>query len=188
MEDVFSKNDSWKNKFAYQMGIKYYNVFNIENLKLQVEYNKVRPYVYSHSRIITNYGHYNQSLGHNWGSNFQEIITTIRYNYKRWFTDLKITYAKRGFDFDTNDDNLNYGSNIYKDYDENRFLDENVVVGQGNLKKLFMIEHQIKYLLNYKTNLNLFVNTIYRNFEQTEKTIWINVGLKSDIFNWYFDY
>jgi hypothetical protein len=34
---------------------------SIDNLLLQLEYNHVRPYVYSHSVPITNYGHNNQS-------------------------------------------------------------------------------------------------------------------------------
>jgi hypothetical protein len=187
LEDVTSKNDSWRNKFAYQIGMKYYNVFNVEKLNLQLEYNKVRPYVYSHSNVLTNYGHYNQSLGHNWGSNFQEFITIIRYNHKRWFAELKLIIAKRGFDYDTND--FNYGSNIFKDYDENRFSDEDVIVGQGLLTNQIIIESQIKYILNYKTNLNLFIGHIYRsnNFENQNNS-WVNFGLKSEIFNWYLDY
>jgi hypothetical protein len=31
------------------IGVKYYNAFHIDNLLLQLEYNHVRPYVYSHS-------------------------------------------------------------------------------------------------------------------------------------------
>ena len=58
--DVRESNQSWRNKFAYQIGVKYYDAFKVKNLLLQVEYNQVRPYVYSHSNPITNYGHNNQ--------------------------------------------------------------------------------------------------------------------------------
>src|SRR5204863_2850320 len=61
---------SWMNKFAYQLGAKYFNAFSVKNLLLQAEFNLVRPYVYSHSEVITNYGNYNQSMVHPWGSNF----------------------------------------------------------------------------------------------------------------------
>jgi hypothetical protein len=37
----------------------------------------VRPYVYSHSVPITNYGHNNQSIGHQWGGNFKEFIAML---------------------------------------------------------------------------------------------------------------
>jgi hypothetical protein len=49
------RNNSWKNKYGYQLGVKYYNAFKVDNLQLQLEYNHVRPYVYSHSMPITNY-------------------------------------------------------------------------------------------------------------------------------------
>jgi hypothetical protein len=80
----------------------------------------VRPYVYSHSVPITNYGHNNQSIGHQWGGNFKEFIAIARY-HKRYFADAKITAGTRGLDFDTVDNRFNYGG-IYKDYDENRPL------------------------------------------------------------------
>ncbi len=188
LEDVTKINSSWRNKFAYQFGLKYYNMFNINKLNFQIEYNKVRPYVYSHSNIVTNYGHYNQSLGHNWGSNFQELITILRYNYKKWYGEFKLIFANRGFDYDTSENNFNYGSNIYKDYDENRFSDNNVEIGQGFLKKQIMLETQIKYLVNYKTNLNLFFGVIYRSINNENSNFWVSFGVKSDVFNWYLDY
>jgi hypothetical protein len=89
---------------------------------LQLEYNHVRPYVYSHSVPITNYGH-NQSIGHQWGGNFKEFIAIARYHKGRYFADAKITAGTRGLDFDTVDNRFNYGGNIYKDYDENRPFD-----------------------------------------------------------------
>jgi hypothetical protein len=39
----------------------------------QLEYNHVRPYMYSHSVPITNYGHNNQSMGHQWGGNWEFV-------------------------------------------------------------------------------------------------------------------
>ena len=53
--DVKESNQSWRNKFGYQIGAKYYDAFQVKNLMLQIEYNQVRPYVYSHSNPITNY-------------------------------------------------------------------------------------------------------------------------------------
>jgi uncharacterized protein YvpB len=67
---------------------------SIDNLLLQLEYNHVRPYVYSHSVPITNYGHNNQSIGHQWGGNFKEFIAIARYHKGRYFDD-KITAGTR---------------------------------------------------------------------------------------------
>jgi hypothetical protein len=89
--DIKAGDNSWKNKYGYQLGAKYYNAFNVKDRLLQLEYNNVRPYVYSHSAVITNYAHNNQSLGHQWGGNFKELVTIARYHQGRYFADAKFT-------------------------------------------------------------------------------------------------
>nr|WP_310380510.1 energy transducer TonB [Flavobacterium sp.] len=194
--DIKKGENSWKNKYGYQLGAKYYNAFNVDNLLLQLEYNHVRPYVYSHSDPITNYGHNNQSLGHQWGGNFNELIAIARYHKGRLFGDAKVTIGTRGLDFDTTLDANNYGGNIYKDYDVNRPFDSGVKIGQGNKTAVFIADIQGGYLVNPTTNLKLFGSFIYRNFDPTQNTLttfkenttWFTVGIRSDVFNWYFDY
>ena len=194
--DVSDGGNSWKNKFGYQLGAKYYNAFNVKNLLLQLEYNHVRPYVYSHSAVITNYGHNNQSVGHQWGGNFKELVAIGRYHKGRYFADAKMTIGTRGLDFNTTEDSFNYGGDIYRSYDEKRPYDNNVKVGQGNKTSIFIADVQAGYLINPATNLKLFGSFIFRNFDPTQETLttfkqsttWFNLGFRSDIFNWYFDY
>ncbi len=194
--DMKSGEKSWKNKFGYQIGAKYYNAFGIKKLYLQAEYNQVRPYVYAHSNPITNYGHNNQSMGHNWGSNFKEITFIARYFKNRFFADAKLSIGERGFDFDTTTNTANYGANIYKDYDLDRAFNNGVTIGQGNKANLLIADIQAGYLVNPNTNLKLFANFIFRDFSPQfdtvtqfkETTTWITVGLRADVFNWYLDY
>ncbi len=189
-------NNSWKNKFGYQLGVKYYNAFGVKNLLVQGEYNHVRPYVYSHSDPLTNYGHNNQSLGHQWGGNFKEFVAIVRYHNNRYFADAKFTFGERGLDFDTTEDSFNYGGNIYKDYDVDRPYDTGVKVGQGNKTTIFIADLQVGYLVNPATNMKLIGSIIYRNFNPTKETLttfkesttWFSIGLRCDVFNWYFDY
>lgn len=196
LNDVKAGDKSWKNKFGYQLGAKYYHAFSVKNLLLQLEYNHVRPYVYAHSEAITNYGHNNQSLGHNWGGNFKEVVAIARYFKGRYFADAKITFGQRGLDFNTTDDSFNYGGNIYLDYDIDRPFDTGVAVGQGNKTTIFIADLQAGYLINPSTNMKLFGSLIYRSFDPTaetastfkENTTWFSLGLRCDIFNWYFDY
>jgi len=196
LADVKKGDNSWKNKYGYQLGAKYYNAFTVKNLLLQLEYNHVRPYVYSHSEPLTNYGQNNQSLGHQWGGNFREFIAIARYHNGRYFADAKITFGERGLDFDTAENSFNYGGNIYKDYDENRPFDTGVKVGQGNKTTIFIADLQAGYLVNPATNMRLIGSVIYRNFNPTKETLttfkesttWFSVGLRCDVFNWYFDY
>ena len=196
LNDVKAGDKSWKNKYGYQLGAKYYNAFSIKNLLLQVEYNNVRPYVYAHSDAITNYGHNNQSLGHQWGGNFKEFIAIARYHQGRYFADAKVTFGERGLDFNDGVDNSNYGSNIYLSYNTNRPYDTGVTIGQGNKTSIFFADVQAGYLINPSTNMKLYGSVIYRSFSPEtetataikENTTWISLGLRCDIFNWYFDY
>ena len=196
ISDIKKQDKSWKNKYGYQIGAKYYNAFKVKNLMLQLEYNRIRPYVYSHSNSLTNYGHNNQSLGHQWGANFSEFVAIARYHKGRFYADTKLTFGERGLDFNSNDDNLNYGGNIYTSYNTDRPFDSNVKVGQGNNTTVFISDFQIGYLLNPSSNLKLFSNCIYRKFNPTasnqntykNSTLWFSIGLRADLFNWYFDY
>jgi hypothetical protein len=194
--DMKAGDKSWKNKYGYQIGAKYYNAFGVSNLFLQAEYNRVRPYTYAHSDPLTNYGHNNQSMGHNWGSNFNELTGIARYTKGRWFANAQLSVGVRGFDFDSGTDTLNYGSNIYKDYDENRASETGVTVGQGNKTNMFIADFQAGYLVNPHANLKLFGNLMYRSISPKtdtssvfkENTTWFTIGLRADVFNWYFDY
>ncbi|MEK8178724.1 gliding motility protein RemB [Flavobacterium buctense] len=196
LSDMKAGEKSWKNKFGFQLGAKYFNAFSIKNLLLQGEYNVVRPYVYAHSEAITNYGHNNQSLGHQWGGNFRELIAIARYHKGRYFADAKVTIGTRGLDFNNATNTFNYGSDIYRDYDLDRPYDTGVAVGQGNKTNVFIADLQAGYLINPMTNMKLYGSLIYRNFtpatETTfavkESTTWFSIGLRCDIFNWYFDY
>lgn len=194
--DVKASNKSWRNKFGYQIGAKYYDAFKVKNLLLQLEYNQVRPYVYSHSNPLTNYAHNNQSMGHAWGGNFRELLAIARYFNGRYFGEAKLIYGERGFDFNTTNDTSNYGGNIYLSYEDNRPFDTGVSVAQGNTANVLIADIQFGYLVNPSSNLKLFGSFLYRNFEPkitTETTMksnttWFSVGVRSDLFNWYFDY
>lgn len=196
LNEVKNEKNSWKNKFAYQLGLKYFNAFKVDNLLLQLEFNHVRPYVYSHSEPITNYGHNNQNIAHPWGANFDELLLIGRYQKGRLYADAKITLGTRGFDLANSGANSNYGGAIYRDYDLDRYANSGVKVGQGNKTTVFIADLQAGYLVNPKTNMKLFGSLIYRNFDPNqntstvfkESTTWFSFGIRSDVFNWYFDY
>ncbi|NND89062.1 MAG: gliding motility protein RemB, partial [Flavobacteriaceae bacterium] len=153
------------------------------------------PYTYSHNSIVLNYGHNNQSLAHTLGANFSEFVGIARYSFGRWFADAKVVIAKRGFEFNTETDNAFYGSSIYGTED-NRIDDLNNEVGQGNTTDFFHGELQAGYLLNSASNLKVYAMLIYRDFQPMvntkdrfeNQTTWVNFGLRTDLFNWYYDF
>lgn len=193
--NVFSGDGSYKNKTGYQIGLKYYDAFGLKNLYLQTEYNRVRPYTYSHNKIVLNYGHNNQALAHTLGANFAEFVAIARYHQGRFYGDAKIIVAKRGFDFNTPEDPANYGGDIYRsEYD--RVSELGNKIGQGNTTDFFHTELQAGYLINPATSLKVYGSLILRNFDPTvdtetvykTNTTWVNFGIRTDLFNWYYDF
>lgn len=195
VSEMTKNNGWWGNKNGIQIGAKYYDAFNIKNLFLQAEYNRVRPYTYSHDELNYNFGHNNQPLAHLWGANFREIIGIANYSIDRIFVNTKLVIGKKGFDFNNGTDTYSYGGNVYADND-NRVSDYGNEIGQGNKATIFIGDFQTGYLVNPATNLKLFVNFTYRNFDINQPTdafeksnsTWISIGLKTDMFNWYFDF
>ncbi len=193
VDAIKGRNKSYKNKQGVQLGVKYYNAFNVKNLQLQLEFNQVRPYVYSNNEITLNYGHNNQSMAHLWGANFSEFIAIARYERERWYGTGKLIYGKRGFETG-NIDEVYYGGSIYGN-DENRPADNGNFIGQGNETKTLLGNIEIGYLLNPATNLKLYASALYRSNKTAiedpvnlnEETVWINLGFRTDLFNWYFD-
>ena len=193
--NIFSTNESYKNKIGLQLGAKYFNAFNVENLYLQLEYNRVRPYTYSHNEIVLNYGHQNQSLAHLWGANFSELIAIARYKKNRWYGHLKLIAGKRGFELEE-DLNPFYGSDIYGN-DEERISDTGNEMYQGNTADFLYGELELGYIVNPATNLKVYANFINRNIKPElddtfinfqENTTWLNFGFRTDLFNWYYDF
>jgi len=134
-------------------------------------------------------------MAHLWGANFKELVLIGRYNYERWFADAKVIIGQRGLDFNTDEDSFSYGGDIYRDYND-RIADTGIKIGQGNKTNSFMTELQAGYLLNPATNLKLFTNIIYRDFNpeaitasaMKSNTLWFSIGVRTDLFNWYNDF
>ncbi len=85
-DQIFAGNGWWRNKIAYQLGVKHYDLFNIYRLDLQLEFNTAIPYTYSQrvadetGNVLTSYSYFNQALAHPLGANFNEIIFEITYH------------------------------------------------------------------------------------------------------------
>ncbi|HET6769856.1 MAG TPA: hypothetical protein VFH08_20750 [Chitinophagaceae bacterium] len=146
------KNDGWwANKWGLQLGAKYINAFGIENLDLQLEHNRVRPFTYSHRDSIANYTHYNQPLAHPLGANFSEMIGILRYQpAPKWTILAKAMYWKQGLDTGSR----SFGANI--------FLPNVPPYRQGDYGYEIVsgIESKTKFmslLLSYELKENLFI-------------------------------
>jgi hypothetical protein len=188
LEQIKSNNGYWANKFAYQLGYKIFNAFSIDNLTLQTEYNLARPYTYSHRNTQQNYAHYNQPLAHPLGANFSEFLLLINYKWKKFVVDGKIISSKYGGDIKGVP--FSYGSNVYLNYND-RPADFGIDMYQGNLTTVNIKIFNISYIVNPKTNLKINIGVTLRDFKNEDEelqTQFINFGIKSDLFNHYYDF
>lgn len=183
----------WRNKFALQLGWKYFDAFQIKNLFLQGEFNYARPYTFAHKNPVLNYGNNSQPLGHLWGANFWEMVGIARYQKDRWSANAKLVFGKKGFDLE--DEVVSYGGNIYQSYNI-RFGDTGNELAQGNTATIINLDLQGSYLLNPSNNLSLFAGINIRRFSPENPTpsfakntnVWFTAGIRADLFNWYFDF
>ena len=186
MDEIKAGNGWWANKQGFQLGFKTYDPFRIKNLYFQIEYNWVRPYTYSQRVPLMNYGHYNQPIAHPYGANFWELLTFVRYNYKRLFFNYQFVYSLYGDD----PPDMNYGKDIYKDY-TTRVQDYGNYVGQGIETNLMYNKFSISYLINPAYNFNFTIGYVNRSAKTDTETLNTNYfffGLKTSLRNLYYDF
>lgn len=186
LHELKANSGYWSNKYGYQFGAKTFDLFGLKRLDLQAEYNRVRPFTYSHWSTLQSYGNYNQPLAHPLGANFQEMIGIARYNWHRIFIDCKLIYAK----FGTSTKTLNAGENIFADYTKNRKEYENTV-GQGIPNVLKQFDISASYLINPLYNLNVSAGITKRSLSIDSKVTnqtYIYFALRTSLDNMFFDY
>lgn len=148
--------NSWAHKFSRQIGLKYIDMFGIDHLDLQLEYNSARPYTYSHFDSTTSYTHQSQALAHPLGANFREFVGVLRYQPNtKLFLEARLMAASIGRDTLGS----NWGSDLTKSY----FTRENDVslIAQGVRSDILMFDFMASYMLRH--NFTIDFNLNYRN-------------------------
>lgn len=181
------KNDGWAgNKYAYQVGIKSFSLFRLSNLYGLLEYNRARPYTYSHLKVNTNYSHYYQPLAHPLGANFWEVNGQLSYRYKRWHTGLLYSYAIYGKDAS----GVNNGGDIYQSYlTANKEFGNQV--GQGIRTSRYYYDLNFSWLVNFKTNMNITVGlTKYsvKTISDLNHSTCLYIAFRTSLDNFYYDF
>jgi hypothetical protein len=178
-----------RNKNGYQIGLKYFDLFTIKNLHLQIEYNKVRPYSYASENQYQSYTHYNQPLAHPLGANFYEAVVFLNYRVKDFFIELKANYAVKGNDTAS----TNFGGNVFKPSDIfpiSQNLD-NIHTTQGLKTTITYQDIHIGYLVNPATNFNIILgvsNRIEQTNKVTKNTQFVYFGIRTSLANLYYDF
>ncbi len=179
-----------RNKIGFQLGFRTFSPFSIDGLSLRMEYNKARPYTYAHKVTTQNYTHYQEPLAHPFGANFREGILKLRYRAKRWILSGKTVVANYGSDTGSS----HFGKDIFtSDFEIPDFPDSyDNPTGQG--VKTTLQHHRIKlgYVVNPTIPMVLEAHYTYRNEDKTgfpqKETHWVGIGLRTTIFNRYYDF
>lgn len=172
LSEITKNNGYWANKYGYQLGAKYVDAFNIKNLDLQIESNRVRPFTYSHYDSIANYTHYNQMLADPLGANFQEFIGIVKYQpAPKWYINARAIYYYQGLD----SAGINFGSDPFELY-TTRTMNYGYFVGSG--RKVNCLN--ASFTLSYELKENLFFdgNVLFRKYTGLDNSNSFNIGIR----------
>jgi hypothetical protein len=154
-KEEFKRDKWWARKYAWQLGAKYYDAFSIPQLDLQVEYNRVRPYTYSHFSTYSNYVNYNLPVAHPLGANFTETLAKVQYQpSQKWSVRLTGNIAFKGMDIDS----TNHGGDIQKINNVNRPGNYGIKHRQGFSNNIQFFEARISYMPWH----NIYADAVYR--------------------------
>ncbi len=199
LNEMKKNNDWYGSKYGYQIGGKMYDAMGLANLTLQAEYNLVRPYTYSHHNPQQNYAHYNQPIAHPLGANFSETLLIVNYRKDRWFARGQLMLAKYGDQI--KGDPTSYGNDLYMSTGEfeepsgfvhaGRPSDFGIFMYQGKLTNINIMQLNFGYILNPNTNFKIDFGLMKRDLvseNDEENTLYYSIGLKTDLFNHYYDF
>lgn len=175
----------WGNKTGIQIGLNYVDVAGIRNLDFQAEWNRVRPFTYSHFDSVSNYSHYNQPLAHPFGANFNEVIGILRYQPvgKLNFT-AKVIAWQQGLDSVSG---YNAGGNIFRLSGDGR----NSEFGYRQLSGVLSKGVNASLFISYEIRENIFMDAYamirrFRNDFQRQNLSLFSLGLRVNL--WYREY
>jgi hypothetical protein len=152
-KELFSNTDSFYNKWAMQLGIKAVDFLTVNNLDLGFEYNRIRPYTYSHYNTTSNYIHYNHSMAHPMGANLNEWIVQAQYQI-RPKTTLYLQHYHTVSGLDKND--KNFGANPRLSYNT-RVADDGINIGQGLKTTQYFTQIRCTYQMAHDLNLDFIL-------------------------------
>ncbi len=173
LKQLKSNRNWWGNKYGYQIGGRAFNFMKINRLDILAEYNRVRPFTYSHFRTSQSFSHFNQPLAHPLGANFSEVILEIKYKPAyRLFITASIISTKQGKDSSLL--GRNYGSNILRD-NNTRATSNNAAMFIGNSQNLIIADFSAAYMLKHNLFIDLGIN--YRKQGKQENRM-LTFGLR----------
>jgi len=160
-------------QYAFQIGYRGNNYFNIKNLYSQLEYNFATARMYKASSDRLNYSNYNLALAHPKENGFHELVLRLGWEWKRIYADFK---------------SVNY---FLIDHEKNNLLPipyfASIPVSND---KISHNQLELGYRINKKLNWCFFGNVIYRKQTGAENTnaFIVTAGMRTALLSHYNDY
>jgi len=155
------------NRYAYQVGAVFWDVFDFPDLHFRLEHNYVTALCYAHENPEVSYTHYNQNPAHPKGSNFAEILTQIQYRYKRIPVQIQMNYFLQGTDSTLNETLAPIHDNYQSAY----------IVGEK--AHVIFADFEAGYYINPAWRSLIFAGITYRKAD--EDSFWIRFGLRTNL-------
>ncbi len=186
-DEVFGGNKWWANKHGFQLGAKTFDLFGIDKLDVQVEYNQVRPYTYSHYTSIYSYSHLNQPMAHILGANFREGLGILKYRKNRWLFKAELMATMYGDDYG---DGVSWGKDVLMPNTQ-RPDDYGHSIGQGLKTKVYNADVNISFLVNPRNMFNIVAGARLRRMSndiETMDTQHVYFGLRTSLKSLYYNF
>lgn len=188
IKELFGGNDYWSNKYGFQFGIKTFDIFKVDGLDVQLEYNQIRPFCYSQYDAMGNYTHHKQSMAHPLGANLREGIGIVNYHHGRIAARMQVNVTQYGDDFPG--DTISYGHNP-NIASMKRNSQYGVKMQQGLKTDLRYFDLSAAYIINPRNMMNVTagVRIRKRTSERTnEESKNFYVSLRWSLKSHYYDY
>lgn len=182
------------NKQGFQLGWMAYNAFRVKGLDVRVEFNYVRPFMYTHSDTRQNHAHFGQPLAHPYGSNFHESLAIVDWRKGRWSLREHLSFSVMGLDTGQ----YSWGSDLFRPEKDRPVRD-----AEGRLQnygfylaapvQADLLHNELRgaYVLSERAGLQLEAAYVLRAFvpELGEASVqhWVRVGVAATFRDRYTD-
>jgi hypothetical protein len=138
-------DDWWGNKWGYLVGTRVSDPGGLPNVDLQLEYARLRPYLYSHHSLASTAVHQDDILGHPIGPNAWDLTGIVNWQpTHRLATTVNVAYTARG----RNPDGENWGADPRLPYTSRvEGRDRMTTTLQGIRQNILLVEARANYEL-----------------------------------------
>lgn len=150
----FLRNSAWKDRFAFQLGLRSFDFAGVRGLDALAEFNKVKPYMYAGNSPGINYSQFDQPLADPLGAAFKEGVAVLHYKTGKWWFRLEALKAIYTSD-QTSEENA--GGDILKPVPIG-----NSIPAQGMQNHLLWTDFRAAFILNRENNLRLEAGVTFR--------------------------